>query len=66
MDSTTKVLVNRLAMSLMTKDNDVSEESYGYLRQLLEEAGETEIIAAVDACDGRFYLPERFDDNSDA
>lgn len=57
-----KSLIRSLALSLMTKDNDISEESYGILRELLIQEGHRDIINAVDATDGRFYLPEDFDD----
>lgn len=60
---TTDILVRKLALCLMTRDNDISEESYQYLLQLLDNAGHTDIIDAVDATDGRFYLPDGFDFN---
>jgi hypothetical protein len=58
MDKTTKYLLRRLAIQLLDYDEDISEDAWGYLRQLLEEAGHRDLIDQVDATDGRFYLPE--------
>lgn len=56
-----KDLIRKLSIELMTHDNDISENSYNCLRDLLDDAGHIDIINSVDATDGRFYLPESFD-----
>jgi hypothetical protein len=58
MDKTTKYLLRRLAIQLLDNDEDISEDAWHYLRQLLEEAGHRDLIDQVDATDGRFYLPK--------
>lgn len=58
MDKTTTTLVRRLAVRLLDNDEDISEDAWCYLRQLLEVAGHQDIIDQVEATDGRFYLPK--------
>lgn len=49
-------LIRGLALALLTDDNGTDEDTYGWLRQLLEASQEVEIIQHVKATDGRFYL----------
>lgn len=51
-------LLRRLAIELMDNDEDISETSYTYLRELLEAFDSRDIIDSVDATDGRFYIKE--------
>ena len=61
MNETQKVLLHQLTMELMTHNEDISKDSWVYLRQLLEDANHLDIIDAVEATDERYYLPESFD-----
>lgn len=56
--ATVRTLLRRLAIELMDNDEDISEVSYVYLRELLEEFDSRDIIDSVNATDGRFYIEE--------
>lgn len=59
-DDTCKALIYQMALNLLRDDSGISEQSYMSLVDLLKYAGHIDIINAIEATDGRFYLPESF------
>jgi len=53
--------IRRLAVSALTSDNGINEETWEELQALLEMSGNCDITKLVDATDGGFYLPEDID-----
>ncbi len=53
--------LRKLAIALLDDDQGISEAAYDQLRPLLEEDGAIDIIEAVKATDGRYYLPDNTD-----
>ncbi|KKN99055.1 hypothetical protein LCGC14_0143010 [marine sediment metagenome] len=56
----------KLMIALLNDDDGIREEAYDVLVDVvIEQGGRTpeieEILKHVDACDGRFFLPERFE-----
>lgn len=59
-----KEMLRELAVGLLDDPNGISEANWTILKRLLEEyQGFDDIIQAVEATEGRFYLPEQFSDN---
>jgi len=58
MEKTQNNLLRNLAISLLSQENGIDGRSYEFLRELLWDADEIDIITAVDATDDGYYLPE--------
>jgi hypothetical protein len=52
--------IRELALLVLDDENGISEEAYNKLSGLLQEAECADILEAVDATDGRFYIGEDF------
>jgi hypothetical protein len=52
--------IRELALLVLDDENGISEEAYNKLSGHLAEAECADILEAVDATDGRFYIGEDF------
>lgn len=50
--------LRNLALNMLDNEQGISEESFYELRSKLESDGQSDIVDAVEACEGRFYLTE--------
>ena len=47
-----------LALNMLDNEQGISEFAFNAIRPRLEKDGQTDILYAVEACEGRFYLTE--------
>jgi len=48
--------IRKFAIAALDDDYGINEKGYDILRDALFDAGHEDILKAVDACEGRFYL----------